>query len=53
MDLLMNGIYGPSTERLGNFLHYILEAEGAPNPRLKLHWSKTDGLWISDFDLDS
>ena len=51
LDLVMNGIYGPSTEKLGSFLQYIHEAEGAPSPRLNLQWSKADGLWISDFDL--
>jgi hypothetical protein len=51
LDLLTDSIDGPKAETLARSLEIPLGLGYLPNTRLRLRWSKADGLWVSQFDI--
>lgn len=50
--LVRDDLCPPSMEETKYVLNLALEGGFLPRTRLKMHWSRKDHLWISEFDLE-
>jgi hypothetical protein len=52
LDLVKNDFSGPNMEETKYVLNLALKGGFLPKTRLRMHWSRENQLWMSEFDLD-
>jgi|GEM_PF-3474494 len=51
LGLLKDGFFDPIAEGIGGYLLTCLKDRYLPKPKLKLHWSSEERLWVSELVL--